>query len=152
MLLRYHEILFECISCGFCCRDNGRHIRKIVLTPMDADIISKSTRLSLDEFCIPSHQVSAPFFRIMKKNSGSCIFLDDNSKCKVYDSRPMICRCYPFPVEFDDQGVIFHPPSKDCPGIGRGDKLDRQFFEKLAKEVIDNYKSCSKMGTGLRSQ
>jgi Fe-S-cluster containining protein len=152
MLLKYHETPFKCVNCGLCCRDACRHFRRIVLTPTDADRIAQATRLPLEEFCKPTHHASAPFFWIMKKESGTCVFLDSNSMCKVYDSRPMICRCYPFPVEFDVRVFTFGTPSRDCPGIGRGDKLPREFFEKLAEEVINSYEFYRKMRLGFRSQ
>jgi hypothetical protein len=149
MLLKYPETLFECINCGLCCRDAGRHMRRIILTPADANRISRATHMVLEDFCKPANHVSAPFSRAMKKQSGTCIFLDSNSMCRIYASRPLICRCYPFPVEFDKQTIAFTTPTKECPGVGRGARLPREFFEKLAHEVISGHKSYRKIRLGL---
>lgn len=145
MSLKYPATSFRCIKCGMCCRNDGRHLRRIVLTPLDADRVIQATSLSIEGFSRPSHNASFPFFRIMRKESGACVFLGNDSMCRIYDSRPIVCRCYPFPIEFDEQGVTFCPPSKHCPGLGRGEKLEREFFEKLAREVINNHRSCRKM-------
>ena len=152
MLLKYPETNFECINCGLCCRDAGRHLRRIMLTPADADRIAQATQMPLEGFCKPANHSPAPFFRIMRKESGTCIFLDGNSMCRVYSTRPLICRCYPFPVEFDEQVVTFASPTKDCPGVGRGAKLPKEFFEKLAQEVLRSHKSYRKMHLDFRSQ
>jgi Fe-S-cluster containining protein len=152
MFLKYPETVFECINCGLCCRDAGRHVRRIVLTPEDADRIAQATHLALEGFSKITNRASAPFFRIVRKESGTCIFLDSNSMCRIYNSRPLICRCYPFPVEIDEKTVTFANPTKDCPGVGRGARLPKEYFEKLAEEVIRGHKSSRKVRLRFRSQ
>jgi Fe-S-cluster containining protein len=78
----------------------------------------------------------------MKKEAGSCLFLDGNSMCRIYDSRPIICRCYPFSVEFESSNTVLFASSKECPSIGNGVMMRKKFFEKLAAEVKNNLKSC----------
>jgi Fe-S-cluster containining protein len=144
MRLSYpRDLFFECIKCGLCCRDTGSHRRKIILTSKDIDNIVEVTHQIPKDFCKVTHAAPKPFSHIMKKTSGSCLFLDGDSTCSMYDSRPLICRCYPFAVEYEGSNVIaFTTSSKDCPGLGRGKRLPRDFFEKLAQEVTRNFKQC----------
>jgi hypothetical protein len=142
MNLRYpSEVFFECIRCGSCCRDTDKRRRKIVLTSADLKSIAKTTNLSTDEFCRVSHAAPEPFRHIMRESCGACIFLGRESTCDIYDSRPMICRCYPFLIQFDENNIVFSVFSKDCPGLGRGRKLTKEFFEKIGQEVVDNFKA-----------
>jgi len=147
------DLHLECIKCGLCCRDTGSHRRKIILTPKDIDNIAKVTHQSPKNFCRATHAAPKPFSHIMKKMSGSCLFLNGDSTCTIYDSRPLICRSYPFAVEYEGNNVIaFTASSKDCPGLGRGKKLPREFFEKLAQEVTSNFKSSEEPRSNSRYQ
>jgi Fe-S-cluster containining protein len=151
MKLKYpRDVLFECIRCGSCCRDTGKRRRKIVLTSADVESIMKITHLPLNEFCRTSHVAPKPFRWIMRENYGACMFVGDNSKCRIYNSRPMICRCYPFLVEWDEINTTFSLSCNDCPGLSHGIKLQKEFFEKLAQEVISNFKTSEEIRQNSR--
>jgi Fe-S-cluster containining protein len=134
-------VFFECIRCGSCCRDSAKRRRKIVLTSADLKRIAEATHLSSNEFCRASHTSPQPFRYIMRESYGACTFLDSNSMCRIYDSRPVICRCYPFTIQFDENSIVFLVSSKDCSGLGRGSRLPKGFFEKLAQEVTINFET-----------
>jgi Fe-S-cluster containining protein len=152
MNLQYpYDIFFECIKCGSCCRDPGRRRRKIVLTSADLKSIEAATQVSTNEFCRASHTASEPFRHIMRESCGACPFLDENSMCRIYESRPVICRCYPFSIEFDKDNMVFSVSSKDCAGLGRGIKLTRGFFENLMREIISNFKASEENGQKSRN-
>ena len=151
MLLNYPATFFLCMNCGLCCRDTSERRRRILLTPADLDRITEVTKLPNEKYSRSTHAAPKPFCRAMRKDSGTCVFLGSDTLCKIYDSRPIICRCYPFMVEFDDRSVSFSVSAKDCPGLGRGEKLRREFFEKLGGEVMNNLKSCEKTRSRRRS-
>jgi len=138
------EVFFECIKCGSCCRDTGKRRRKIILTSADLRSVVDATNLPLNEFCRTSHTGPEPFLHIMRESYAACLFLGIDSMCEIYNSRPMICRCYPFSIQIDDNNIVFSVSSKDCPGVGRGPKLTKGFFEKLGQEVIDNFNTSIK--------
>jgi Fe-S-cluster containining protein len=146
MRLKYPlEVFFECIKCGLCCRDTEHHRRKVFLTPRDVENIVSLTHKSPREFCRATHAAPRPFSRVIKKTSGSCPFLDENSMCTIYDSRPLICRCYPFIVDYEGTDLVaFTTSSRECPGLRRGRRLPEEFFEKLAQEVTTNFESCAR--------
>jgi Fe-S-cluster containining protein len=77
-----------------------------------------------------------------RKENGDCIFFSQ-SKCSVYDARPIQCRSYPFlpltdftPVE---SSSWWREEKKHCPGIGKG-----RFYSKRQIEAISRGKSSAK--------
>jgi Fe-S-cluster containining protein len=76
------------------------------------------------------------------------MFLDKETTCSIYGSRPTICRCYPFSIQINGGNIVFAVASKNCPGLGRGRKLPREFFEKLGQEVINNFKTSAESRGG----
>jgi len=147
------DLFFECIKCGLCCRDTETHRRKIILTSKDIENIARSTHQSPKEFCRATHAAPKPFSFVVKKISGSCPFLDGNSMCTIYEFRPLICRCYPFTIDYKGKNrITFTFSSKECPGLGRGRKLGAAFFEKLAQEITNNLGSIEEPRSNSRYQ
>ena len=68
------EELFYCTCCGACCR----HIDTAVKNFKDLDIQLGGGILDTD-------------FPYSWSESGVCSMLDENNKCKCYESRPLIC-------------------------------------------------------------
>jgi Fe-S-cluster containining protein len=42
----------------------------------------------------------------LRRKNDKCMFLDDNNRCRVYPSRPMTCRTFPYVIEYDDDGKV----------------------------------------------
>jgi len=58
------------------------------------------------------------FVAVTKKRDGRCVFLGEEG-CRVYETRPLLCRMYPFYV--DRQGnVCVIGVDGGCPGVGGG--------------------------------
>jgi len=77
----------------------------------------------------------------IKQEGGLCIFLSDN-RCKIYKSRPLICRFYPFTMIEDDRYIFMVDTA--CPGIGKGKMVTKKALVKLieeAKESISDVES-----------
>ena len=67
----------------------------------------------------------------MKKVEGDCRFLKDN-KCTIYESRPLICRFYPFELKFDqEKNTHVFSFTLECPTINQGKILTKKDFEEL---------------------
>lgn len=81
---------------------------------------------------------------VMKsKQDTTCVFYDEG--CKIYHQRPRACRLFPFRVEEESTpegdivlNISFNP---SCPGIGKGDKVDRSQLEML---VVGQFMQRSK--------
>ncbi|MBO3755331.1 MAG: YkgJ family cysteine cluster protein, partial [Candidatus Brockarchaeota archaeon] len=61
-------------------------------------------------------------------------FLETNGKCRIYSSRPLVCRFYPFFMQKVGGKYVFHA-DPSCPGLGKGEYLGREYFEKLVEEA-----------------
>lgn len=128
--IRYPTPLrWVCVRCANSCRDVQRHKRNILLTPGDAERISRLTKLSVEEFSAPSH-APAPYERKMKKVEGSCMFLQ-GSRCSIYRARPLICRFYPFSLHPSEYGGLQIKYDTACSGIGKGPIRNSRFFRDL---------------------
>jgi Fe-S-cluster containining protein len=87
---------FVCERCGECCKK-----LYILLASNDIERIKKLGH-ALDSFSESEQLGEYKGKRVLKKVDSKCIFLSDDNLCKIYDSRPEICRKYPFfgkPVE-----------------------------------------------------
>ena len=103
---------FQCQRCGHCCQ---------VADPID--VYPKDIRRLASFFKIPAEEVieeytiphpNEPDLRAFKE-SAPCRFYDKAQKgCKIYQARPMVCRCSPFlsPSQIGLQGVEIY---EDCP-------------------------------------
>lgn len=127
------HVCFECNGCALCCGDTKNRIRTILLLKLEADRISKKTSKRIEEFA-ENIEGSEPYvYRMRKTADGKCVFLRDDL-CSVYDVRPLICRFYPFELKDTKKGKYVFAYTDECPCIGRGSVLKREYFEKLFAE------------------
>lgn len=128
-------IRFQCVECGICCADTLEHTREIRVTRGEAERISNEVGLKVSDFAIQTTNAE-PYPLRMKKNDGKCFFLD-NDRCMIYEARPLTCRFYPFSmVQLPRRIFVFDAFLNECPGIGKGSRLDRSFFETLLSEAV----------------
>jgi hypothetical protein len=128
------NVRFKCERCALCCGDAKNRARSILLLRIEAERISQKTLKSVEDFAEKIEEFE-PYAYRMKKKDGKCVFLRDNL-CTIYQVRPLICTFYPF--EFKEVGskrYIF-AYTDECPAIGKGPKLKRDYFEKLFKKII----------------
>jgi Fe-S-cluster containining protein len=106
------QLDFKCKRCGICCQTAD----PIDLYPKDIRRLASYFNISLKEavleYTIP--HPSEPDLRAFKATA-PCRFYDDAQKgCKIYQARPMVCRCSPFlsPGQIGLQGIEIY---EDCP-------------------------------------
>lgn len=109
------QILFNCKRCGTCCQRPG----VVDIYPMDAARLVKRLRLTsvaLARKHLKIHPSNDG--RVSLKNVAPCEFYENG--CRIYLSRPLICRMYPYLAgptmyceisteelpEIDDQDVV----------------------------------------------
>lgn len=128
------HIRFKCDRCALCCGDTKDRVRAILLMQVEANRISKKTLKDLEEF-VERVKNREPYIYRMKTADGKCVFLRD-SACTIYGLRPLICRFYPF--ELKDAGHDKHifAYTDECPCIGMGPELEKEYFEKLFAESM----------------
>jgi Fe-S-cluster containining protein len=74
----------------------------------------------------------APYTYEMRKTGKEpkCFFLEAAS-CSVYEKRPLVCRFYPFELRTMKDGKPRFFFTEECPALGKGKTLQRDYFEKL---------------------
>jgi Fe-S-cluster containining protein len=103
---------FQCQRCGHCCQVAD----PIDIYPKDirrlASFFNISEDQAIKEYTIP--HPSEPDL-LAFKDSSPCRFYDAGQRgCKIYQARPMVCRCSPFlsPGQIGLEGVEIY---EDCP-------------------------------------
>ncbi|MGF3522108.1 MAG: YkgJ family cysteine cluster protein [Candidatus Bathyarchaeia archaeon] len=135
-------VVFKCSHCGVCCGDTDQKTRHILLTEKDARRISQFTRQPIRKFAYPVEGKS-PYLYEMRKNAGTkkCLF-HQNSQCKIYSCRPLICRFYPFQLT-EEQGKYTFKLTSECPevhtldALSEGEILGERYFRQLLKVAFD---------------
>jgi uncharacterized protein len=118
------NINWACEKCGLCCGDVDGRSRVILLLPSDIERIQGTGESGFFKDWDDLH-----FIGIMCKNDGKCVFYK-NKECKIYTSRALLCRMYPFWLEKQEDVFVFGI-DPDCSGIGKGRDLDEGFFRNL---------------------
>ena len=127
------DIRLKCSRCALCCGDTESRSRTILMLESEAERISRRTTKSVFEFASKKEDTE-PYAYVMKKTpKGSCVFLAGNL-CTIYNSRPLICRFYPFKLVDQNEKYVFSV-THECPGVGDGRKLKKRFFEGLFAEL-----------------
>ena len=109
---------FCCKHCGHCCRD-------VVCLPTPWDVVCLADDCDADphqflEFLTPDEisQVSKSdptwlrcngtrYVMALRRTSKGCYFLNKRSlHCRAYDSRPLLCRLYPFALQETRLGLF----------------------------------------------
>ena len=122
-----HIVHFRCHSCGYCCTDAVCR-----LTPRDAVRIAKATGkhpLDFLEFRTPDQMSDVAdtdptwlecgderYMMVIRHVSDRCFFLDERTvECGIYDTRPALCRLFPFKLHLTRNGEFrAFSLHKDC--------------------------------------
>ena len=75
-----------------------------------------------------------PYFALaLKKGRGSCVFLQNNRRCKVYDHRTTYCRQYPYHLYVSDRVQVELDLSCRGAWSGKGNDAVTEAKELIAK-------------------
>ena len=104
------EVGFQCDLCARCCTQEFND--HVFLLEKDIEIIRQNDPESVEpapyyELCDQNGSFYVSGYALKTKKDGSCTFLE-NRRCTIYDSRPSICRLYPYMLhlEADEEGKI----------------------------------------------
>jgi len=122
----------------------------IYLTEKDVSAISKRTGLKPAEFVDTLYEYDGCFVKV--EDEGNKVILDlpvmkskedttcvlHKEGCTVYPVRPRACRLFPFRVEEETTPagdmMLNISYNHTCPGIGKGQRVDRKKLEELVVE------------------
>jgi Fe-S-cluster containining protein len=126
-----HAVRFKCTKCGVCCGNTQEKTRHILLLNTEAEQIVAATLQPISEFAVKIED-KAPYSYELKKTveKGKCVFLKKN-RCTIYSLRPLICMFYPFELKITANQKHEFLYTDECPGIGKGKTLSKNYFEKL---------------------
>ena len=141
-------VRFRCIKCGTCCGNTQKKIRHILLLSTEAEQIAAATSQQISEFAVEVED-KTPYSYEMKKTAedGKCVFLEKNH-CTIYSLRPLICRFYPFEFKIAANQKHSFLYTDECPGIGKGKMLGKNYFRKLFKLARTKAKAECKFNEG----
>ena len=122
-------VRWSCARCGRCCSDVEGHERRVLL--LDGDI-TRIEAAGAEGFYEATGE--KPFKGVMLKSGGACIFLTPHG-CSIYEDRALLCRTYPFWVEWLDDAYVVHV-DPECPGVGEGEELGEGFYRKLLGSAL----------------
>ena len=145
---------FECTRCGACCRGHGDDEHTATVFPDEVRTIRNRTDDDWRNVARPmpyglqagaDGSVGETFEWALQTDAcGDCAYFtetDGVGACTVHDSRPLICRTYPFSVALsgtsqpmgeavDEAGIV---RAHECEGLGR--EISRDDAEELARTL-----------------
>ncbi len=75
---------------------------------------------------------------LKSKDDTTCVFYETG--CKIYPLRPRACRLFPFRISEGETAtgdiVLSIDYNPTCPGIGKGDYVEKRALQKLAMEIF----------------
>jgi len=117
-------INFECQQCSQCCDIENAIVYLSLLDQVSIAIFFKlSLKMTRDKFFKKENNK----WVIDDKHSSKCRFLKEK-KCIIYSVRPTQCRLYPFWENLLKNKKEFF--KENCPGIGKGNKIQGEIIKK----------------------
>ncbi|MGP8321022.1 MAG: YkgJ family cysteine cluster protein [Methanosarcinaceae archaeon] len=134
------EVGFECDLCGRCCTKKFND--HVFLLDKDTGLLKKTGSPVLNpapyyEFCDQNGRFYVSGYALKTKPDGSCIFLT-NGRCEIYDTRPDICRLYPYMLHYeaDEEG---NPEWRQISGLNEHGNyhtdIDNDECSKIAADI-----------------
>lgn len=110
---------FQCTQCGRCCSGEPGYVwvREEDITRIAAEI-----GLSRPQFESTFVRTVRGMGKSLREfENGDCCLLDEEKRtCRVYQSRPVQCRTWPFWKRNIESPGDWAQAAKSCPGINRG--------------------------------
>ena len=109
---------FHCRCCGACCR-----IKDGIVRVSDAEISRIAAYLGKDEAEFIANETElAPDRKglvLKSRADGACVYLDENSLCRLNPVKPDKCRSFPFEWTNPDSGAICPELAQTAKGENR---------------------------------
>jgi len=123
-------LMFSCTRCSACCRYSSGYV---FLSKNDTIKLTAELNMDFSGFTVTYCRWVARQDRfclsLKEKSNFDCIFWDNG--CKVYNSRPLQCRTFPFWENVVTSSQAWEMASSGCPGINTGAFHSREEISKL---------------------
>ena len=123
---------FGCTRCGRCCVAGGGYY--VFLNTAEVDRIRGYLGLSRDWFRRRYlRRLEEGDLVLAAEQDGRCVFLESGGRCRVYASRPLQCRTYPFWPEVMRNETAWQKEARRCAGINRGSRVAPEKIRKMLR-------------------
>lgn len=130
MSLYKQGIRFSCRKCGKCCVSAREDMCMYLFLPdieniaaylgvTKLDLVKKYCNIINDRFIFADGPMEIMRVELKKGRGGACVFLEEGL-CRIYPSRPELCRLGPFTAGYMHSRKYFSLFKSICRGIGRG--------------------------------
>ncbi|MCL2347705.1 MAG: YkgJ family cysteine cluster protein [Planctomycetaceae bacterium] len=110
---------FTCKQCGRCCTGEPGYVW---VDDNEITAMAKQCGLDRETFVSSFVRKAGKKKSLVELPNGDCIFFDREIKgCKLYDSRPIQCRTWPFWDQNIDRLNSWKKTAKFCPGCQQGE-------------------------------
>ena len=106
---------FECQRCGNCCRGEPG---TIWINKREIKETSALMGISKNQFAERYIRIINGRISLQEHGNGDCIMYNDG--CKIYETRPLQCKTFPFWKSNLGNTADWEEQGKTCPGIGKG--------------------------------
>ncbi|MCK5153231.1 MAG: YkgJ family cysteine cluster protein [Spirochaetales bacterium] len=121
---------FECTQCSKCCRYDPGYV---FLSYNDLDRLILYFNLSntefIEKYCRKVDMGEHSRLSLIEKSNYDCIFWS-NGGCKIYKSRPLQCRSYPFWKPFLVDKKSWDAEAESCTGMNQGELISKEKIEE----------------------
>lgn len=128
---------FTCARCSRCCRLEPGFV---FLSEKDALGIAASLGMRPHEFaqayCRQIEMQDGTRLALKEKSNYDCVFWDGG--CKIYETRPVQCRTYPFWPSSLASREAWARTAAECAGAGRGTLRNRAYIDSLMEMERSN--------------
>jgi|Deesub1362A_J573_1020465.scaffolds.fasta_scaffold00039_48 hypothetical protein len=120
---------WKCVGCGECCVGEENFVR--IFYP-EAKRLSEVMDVDVHDIIEPNPQTisGVNLGWILRRKDSKCIFFD-GGRCKIYQNRPIVCRTYPFMLDFEGDRITLRV--FECKGLGNRNPTSLHYLTKLLK-------------------
>lgn len=131
----------DCKGCSACCHGMGT---SIVLDPMDIDRLIHKLALSFQELLanyLELNVVDGIILPNLKMVSADehCVFLTQEGRCSIHDSRPGICRIFPLGRIYENDTFQYFLQLYECKNQNRTKVKVRKWIDTSDAVRYDQY-------------
>jgi len=130
-----YPLRFECTGCGRCCIAGNDYY--VYVTGEDIEVMRDYLGVSIRWFRRRYLEKTTDGDPVVSyHDDGRCVFLQDDSRCRIYPVRPVQCRTYPFWPEVIHSKTAWQRESGRCEGINRGSRVSVKTIRHLLRACI----------------
>jgi Fe-S-cluster containining protein len=132
IMKKFYEngLRFKCTNCGECCKLPGGRVEiDLPETIEAANFLNLSVDAFLQKYCTTENNQ----IKLKDNAEKHCVFLEDDH-CKIYLSRPLQCRTFPFWPENLKSAFRWKQLKTFCPGVESGSLFGFVKIEEFRKK------------------